>query len=226
MKRRDSFGTNADQRAYFEWKYEQNPYLSEPVLFLARDGTGRVVGTRGFYGGSWHSSGPKSLVPCADDFAIASEYRGTGLAAEIMRAALEGLEQGFEYVLNASGGPSTVLQSLAMGWKSVGAMAPAARLTGRQVRNPTRGVAAKGTRWLPRPRGAWRTSSSPYERLDRVGREQVDEGEAAIVVESSPRADSMADLVVRLPDDGRIRHARDEPFIRWRFANPSRGTAS
>ena len=32
----------------------------------------------------------------------------------------------------------------------------------------------------------------------------------------------MADLVARLPHDGRIRHVRDERYFAWRFRNPSR----
>jgi len=32
----------------------------------------------------------------------------------------------------------------------------------------------------------------------------------------------MANLVARLPWDGRIRHVRDETYFNWRFANPMR----
>jgi hypothetical protein len=37
---------------------------------------------------------------------------------------------------------------------------------------------------------------------------------------SEPLPDAMADLVRRLPYDGRIRHAKDERYLAWRFGNP------
>jgi hypothetical protein len=38
--------------AYFEWKYQQNPYVSEPLIYLALEND-RVVAMRGFYGSQW-----------------------------------------------------------------------------------------------------------------------------------------------------------------------------
>jgi hypothetical protein len=41
-----------------------------------------------------------------------------------------------------------------------------------------------------------------------------------IRVQITPQPAIMADLVRRLPQDGRIRHARDEQYFAWRFQNP------
>ena len=145
-------------RSYFEWKYEQNPYFREPMLFVAVDAEGRVVGTRGFCGSRWHTPEEGVVIPCAEDFAIADQHRNTGLATAIMRTALEDLEhRGYRYVMSASAGEITVLQSLAMGWKSIGGMEPVAHLArcapvarvSRAVRSTLR-----------------RGRSTPFERLD------------------------------------------------------------
>ena len=118
-----------DRRSYFEWKYEQNPYIPEPILFLAMDGNGRVVATRGFHGSRWQTADASVVIPCAEDFAIAAEHRSGGPGTALMRVALADLEQrGYQYVLSASAGQTTVLHSLAMGWKSIGAMEPVGRM--------------------------------------------------------------------------------------------------
>ncbi len=214
-----------DSREYLEWKYERNPYLSEPLLHLAVDGGGNVAGMRGFYGTRWRTPGGDVTMPCADDFAIAPEHRNSGLTTAIMRVALEDLAgRGFEHVINTSGGRVTVLHSLATGWKSVGAMEPVARvsLSGR-ARAAVRGR-ARGKRLI------WRlgrqsdevqpSDARCFERLDNAGGRSVPGG--SIVVETVPRTQAMADLVARIPCDGRIRHARDRAFFDWRFANPWR----
>lgn len=131
--------TTSERRAYFEWKYERNPNFREPVLVVALDKSGRVLGTRGFLGSRWQTPAGVMIIPCAEVFAIAPSHRDTGLATAIMRFAFDDLEQrGFEDVMNASGGHVTVLNSLAMGWKRLGAMKPVARTT----TNTTRALAA------------------------------------------------------------------------------------
>ena len=51
--------------AYLTWKYEQNPYLDEPLIYLALENE-RVVGMRGFYGTQWQigRSGQIVVLPC------------------------------------------------------------------------------------------------------------------------------------------------------------------
>ena len=38
--------------AYLTWKYEQNPYLDEPLIYLALQNE-RVVGMRWLFGAQW-----------------------------------------------------------------------------------------------------------------------------------------------------------------------------
>jgi len=226
---RSAFVTGAfDRREYFEWKYERNPYLPEPILFLALDGEGRVVGTRGFHGSRWETPNASMVIPCAEDFAIAPEHRNSGLATTMMRVALDDLAQrGYEYALSASAGQTTVLHSLTMGWKSIGAMEPVGRLAWH-------GRARRGIDWVSRrarrlwrPRGLSRAINrslygSPFQRLDRAADARSTGHETSIVVQRSPNPRALADLAARLPHDGRIRHVRDLAFFEWRYLNPAR----
>ena len=209
-------------RDYLHWKYWRNPYIDEPLLFLARDRNGSVVGMRGFYGTCWQVAGQRVVIPCADDFAIAAPERNKGLMTVIMRTALESLTQrGFGYTMNASGSELTVLQSLAMGWKSLGPMEPVARMT--HVQRARRLIVRAARRTLLRRfvSTSMRYPSGSFAQLDRHGTKSTGR-QHDVVVESSPRPEAMAGLVRSIAGDGRIRHVRDADFFRWRYGNPTR----
>jgi len=209
--RRDTYLDDfPESRRYLEWKYERNPYITEPIFYLALY-AGRVVGMRGIYGTCWHTgeSGEPVVIPCADDFAIARSHRDTGVVGRIMRVALDDLaRRGFAFVMNASGGRVTVLSSLAMGWKSIGAMEPVARFTLPRLLWQALGRRTRGKRLV------WRLGRdadklhvghpAPFERLDRVGAQNGRESGSRIVVESNPRAGAMAALANRAADPARI----------------------
>lgn len=217
-----------ESRHYLEWKYERNPYLHEPVFYIAR-AEGRVVGMRGAYGTCWEYGNDRRTVtlPCLDDFVVDPAYRNTGLMNLLMRESLTDLaRRGYEYVVNTSGGRITVMTSLVAGWKSAATVEPMMRRsTEEEIRHRIR------TR-VRKLRGLWRlarsssanivSSPEPFRRIDRMGTFAVDEANASIVASAEPRVDEMADLIARLPYDGRIRHVRNATYIRWRYQNPAR----
>ncbi|HET6348719.1 MAG TPA: GNAT family N-acetyltransferase [Candidatus Krumholzibacteria bacterium] len=215
-----------ESRAYLEWKYDLNPFIPEPLFYIARD-RGRIVGMRGAYGTRWEfgTAGETVVLPCADDFAVAPEYRSRGVAALIMREALSDLAaRGHDFVVNTSGGRLTVLSSLAQGWRSAAAMESLVRLS------PVAGARNVMSSRLRGVRGLWRvarihsntaiSSAAPFARLDRMKRMTVAGG--TIVAERLVRADAMAELVARLPYDGRLRQIRDATYLAWRYRNPIR----
>jgi len=219
----EAFGrTPQECRDYLHWKYWRNPYLDESLLFLALDDNGSVVGMRGFYGTCWRVAGRRVVIPCADDFAISARARDKGLMTLIMRTALDSLaRRGFAYTMNASGSELTVLQSLAMGWKSLGPMEPVARLNHPER---IRRAIDRVTRRTPLRRFAREHRGYPpcsFAELDRRAKESSS-GDANIVVESSPRPEAMAELVASIAVSERVRHVRDAEFFRWRFSNPTR----
>ena len=144
-----------------------------------------------------------------------------------MREAIADLtRQGYEYVINTSGGRITVMSSLASGWRSATAVEPMVKRskseTVRQAfRERVRGV--RGLWRLARRSGATVISSTePFRRVDKMGRLPAAEPGASIVAEQSPRVAAMAELIERLPYDGRIRQVRDEAYLSWRYRNPIR----
>ncbi len=115
--------------AYFAWKYEQNPVLPEPHLFLALSGD-RVIGVRGFHGTAWSmgEGGPPVVTPTGGDTVVAPEHRGRRVFERINQYALSELgSEGFRMVCNFSAGPATFLLSLRGGWRAVGPYAPLVR---------------------------------------------------------------------------------------------------
>jgi GNAT superfamily N-acetyltransferase len=211
--------------AYVDWKYHQNPYLADPLIFLAVH-AGRVVAMRGMFGALWEIGTPAEhvVVPCADDFVIAPEHRNRGLVAQIMNATIDGVAAGgYRYAFSLSAGPVTMMASLATGWRSVGSMRAVER---RKVE----GLLARASARLRTLPLLWRYADPltrlqyrlerPFAHLDREARRAAGSLAAGVRVEPVPRVDAMADLVRRLGHDGRIRHVRDELYLAWRYRNP------
>jgi hypothetical protein len=207
---------------YLEWKYEENPYAKEPVIYLAFR-SGELVGMRGFYPSKWELGSPREThsLLVADDAVIVPSQRNRRLSTVIMRAAFEDLaKSGHEYVLNLTGSPVTVVSSLAMGWKSAGPLEPISLETGlnlaRQGRRLLKGTAF-GRRYAESIFLRSPAERDPFNHLDRMSSRQM---ASAISIEREARPDAMAALVNRLGHDGRIRHVRDREFLAWRFRNP------
>lgn len=202
--------------AYREWKYDDNPYLQPPLIYLARH-RGRVVGMRGMYGGRWEAEGETLVVPCGGDFVILPDHRNRGLFGKIMDTAMDDLaRRGYPYAFSLSASPVTLLGSRRMGWQPIGSLGRVRR--GRTTRpadsHRLRRLARRMTRRARRALGP--AAPSPFTTLDRS-----DTG-TSVRVSDCPLPQPMANLVDGLPQDGRIRHVRDQTFFAWRFANPLR----
>ena len=211
---------------YLEWKYENNPFLAEPHIYLAVDHD-EVVGMRGFHGSRWEVGQPCSQhdVLVADDLLVREDHRNRGLVHQIMQVALADLSaRGEDFVFNLGGGAITVSGSLAMGWKSAGALKPIRRRAWSSVlRSRIRhGVTVLPLLWRFENSGAL---YSPIDRnaflsLDGLAGPITSSDGLRINVSRQPHPERMADLVQRLEKDGRIRHVRDAVYYAWRFQNP------
>jgi GNAT superfamily N-acetyltransferase len=212
--------------AYFEWKYERNPYLVEPLIYLVMY-HGKAIGMRGFFGVQWEGGVPAQRFTSlyADDMVITPEHRRRGLSSKLMTSAFEGLdEQGYEYVFSLSAGEATLHSSLSMGWRSAGWAHPMRRRPWRRAlqsgvlrvmsRLP---VASRGLASFRSQRTRSRRSLDDVD-LKRVSR--VLRHTPAISVQDAPRCAAMAELVKRIGSTGRIRHVRDTQYFQWRFQNP------
>jgi GNAT superfamily N-acetyltransferase len=213
--------------AYFEWKYERNPYVDAPLIYLAMH-NGRAVGMRGFFGTQWEGGIPtqKSIVLYADDFVIAPEHRNRALSTKIMAAAFEDLaKRRYQYAFSLSAGPMTFLFSLATGWRSVGSMQPmrqrswqVALRSGRDRLITRLPVRSRGINEIFRQWSQKKRRSLADIDADQVRRSLT--GVPWILFEDVPRCADMAQLIERIGGCGRIRHVRDREYFDWRFQNP------
>ncbi|MCL5884054.1 MAG: GNAT family N-acetyltransferase, partial [Deltaproteobacteria bacterium] len=209
--------------SYLEWKYERNPYLDDPLIYLALCG-GKVVGMRGMFGVRWEAGIPARTFPgiYPDDFVIAPDHRNRGLMTKIMRTALNDLaEKGYPYVYNLSAGPVTLMASLAMGWKNAGSFQPYHIPSARPERFQRVRETIRGMRFF------WRFADKlPFRRrgerrqplqdlLSRLPR-SIRKGGSKMIVDRAPRPEDMATLVAKIDYDGRIRHVRDREYLSWR----------
>lgn len=210
--------------AYFEWKYERNPYVKKPLIYLAVF-NGKVVGMRGFHGVRWECGIPaRTCVGLyADDMVVASEHRQRGLMAKIMTGAFEDLVgKGYDYVFNLSAGLPTLMSSLSMGWRSAGWVGPMLR---RSKFTDLRRLILPYMRKLPIFSNAIDLVASlrPKHSLETVRftrTNDVAKRGPPISIVDNPRCQDMADLVSRIGSDGRIRHVLDSEYFQWRFQNP------
>ncbi len=214
----DDAGRNA---AYLDWKYHRNPFIVEPLIWLAYSGD-ELVAMRGAFGSCWEAegSGPVTL-PYTDDLVILPAHRGRWLHQRIMATAMADLAaRGYPYAVNLSASRQTAAASLRMKWRSAGSVGSMLRRSSAErVSSLVRGR----TQRMP---GLWRLTAL----LNRMS--SMTDGEAlfrrfeklatarGLTVSATPRSSAMATLVNRLPWDGRIRHVRDAAWLDWRYRNP------
>jgi GNAT superfamily N-acetyltransferase len=222
--------------ASIAWKYEQNPY-SDGMWFYVALAEGKVVGTRGMFGGAITSGREVFPVAAAVDNLVAPAHRGHGVSVKLTRFALDDVaRQGCDYALSLSANRVTRLLSLHSGWKRV---CPYQTLYWGKVSDSTADVRPRRTglrrgirtsRFYPTLRTAWayirraqRWVRSPGEpsfgKFDVWASAPSRRGIA--VVEQAPRPKQMAGLVQQQAgNDPRIRLVRDEQYYAWRFNDP------
>jgi GNAT superfamily N-acetyltransferase len=213
---------------YFEWKYERNPYLDSPLIFLALY-EGKVVAMRGMFGARWEVGSPSNTVLglCTEDLVVAPEHRKRGLMTLIMKYTFHELAKGeYSHIFSLSAAAVTMIASLAMGWRNVGSGKPMRRQPGKapflfRLQRNIRG------RHLVRqyshhrfPIRQWVERQRPFIYLDRKRLHRGWEVNPRISVQNEPRPEAMAELVKQIGCDGRIRHVRDSTYFSWRFQNP------
>jgi hypothetical protein len=221
------WGPSAElNEAYLEWKHLRNPYVNEPLLYLALSGT-TVVGMRGFFGAKWQFGSPRQtmVIPCAGDMLIALEHRNRSLMTLIMKTAMNDLAQrGYTYVFSMNAGSMTLVNQMAMGWRSAGSLQPKQHVAPVGLSRRAASMLLKGLPLVaPLYRRLRRSSTcraSHFDVFDSRSDQRSHRIGAHVSVRRTPRPQDMAALVAGLENDGRIRHVQDEPYFAWRFRNP------
>ena len=217
-------------KAYFEWKYEQNPYQAEPMIYLCtyRD---RLVGTTSFIGAQWQVGDREISFPYGGDSVIHPDHRNQGLFKRLNEFSLADIrKRGYEFTVALSAAQVTFYSFLMMGWRSVGeitdhryqavdhqdvsiiSVLKRSQLISKLYRG-VRGI-------LSRQTAREQSRVNVFGELDRMSRITGDNPPEHVSVSRDPKPAEMAGLVARNAYDGRIRQVRDQKYFTWRYDNP------
>jgi GNAT superfamily N-acetyltransferase len=105
--------------AFFQWRYEDNPYTTTPVVFAARDGD-RVVGLRCFVVQKFRRGPDTALVACPADAIVHPDYRGLGVFQSLTRFSLEHMPRDVRVILSLSANEASAAVNRKLGWKEFG----------------------------------------------------------------------------------------------------------
>jgi len=220
------WGRNTElNAAYFDWKYLRNPYVKDPLVYLALYQE-QVVGMRGLVGAEWEFGSPRQrqVLPLAADMVIAPNHRNRGLVTLLMKAALEDLaEKHYTYVVSMEARPATLLSQITTGWRQVGSLEPMERSVAPSRSFPGVRALLKKSPFVVRAYRSVRPRQIQKANRDAAGLFGSPKDQTLtrhVVMETLPRPEEMAELGDRLGPDARIRHVRDATYYAWRFQNP------
>lgn len=210
-------------RRFFEWRYEQNPVKSEPLVYLAIS-NGRPVAMRGAFASRWNAggnSGPRTWYQ-SDDLVVLPDYENRGAFAafsEHMRRDLAA--RGHRFFLSMSALRVTRMQSVTGGARSIGSMEPVGYLSGPAV------VLDCVRRFMGRMPYAWRMAgtTAPTQAAAKVF-VRIDQaipstrGAYTLTTGQIVRPADMAALIEGSNHDGGFRQVRNASYFAWRYRNP------
>ncbi len=225
------WGPDLDRNARcFAWKFEENPFADEVVIYLVLQ-DGRVVGMRAMMGAAWQIGKDPTLhrILCSCDLVVEPEHRGRNVVRLLMRFALDDLsKRGLAVLFSFSASPFTFLSSIRSGWKLVTPYRTMLRQTRRK--QVVEFLRYYGRR-LPLARRLSgrlvpvleRSAARAFDGLaDRIAAARHQAG-IKISFAQVPPVEAMTALAARnRPDDGRIRHVKNQAFFDWRFRNPKK----
>ena len=98
-------------RAYFQWKYEDNPFRQAPPGVVALHGD-TVVGFRGYFATRWAVGNDDGhLLLAAGDTCVSPDHRRQGLSVALGKAALATCAAGATLLVNMSSSANSVVSS-------------------------------------------------------------------------------------------------------------------
>ncbi len=194
--------------SYFQWKYHDNPYVSEPLGVVATK-DGKVVGFRGYTALNWYVGDEHNrttiLVP--GDTVVDHEHRRKGLSVAMGKSASERFATKAQVFLNMTAGKNSVPGYLRMGFVGVQNKAYFEKCGLAEEVRALCGIAmnkAKRHGMLP------------------LTESRIQFGEFGdVLVSRQPFPDEMSRLAscgIGLP--AKITLLQDRVFFRWRYANP------
>lgn len=202
--------------AWFGWKYEENPYVPEPPVFVAR-ADGRVVGARPFMGFRLRiGSGDKVLTALQpSDTMVHPEYRGQGIFTRMTEAALDYYtDRKPELCFNFPNEMSWP------GYRKLGWRAVEERTTYYRPQDLETLLSVKTKERVERlvGRAAALGAQTLFDAWTRYGLSR-ENGEFTVERETGVPGEKFTKLYQQhVPEE--IHVYRDEQFYEWRFASP------
>ena len=174
---------------YLTWKYEENPYLDDPLIYLALHDD-RVVGMRGLWGTKWEIglTGQSIVIPCAGDTTISPEHRKQGLLRQIFRFIMaDPAVAAFPYILNFSAGKPVYYSQMLENWRVIAPYDTVLRAPAILKSTPVRILRRLARRFVSRPLSEKLLTNAGRLRWAGKMADQVQ-------LSDSPRSDDMVAL--------------------------------
>ncbi len=228
------WGANVDNNiAYFEWKYEQNPFAQEVPAIIALH-QGNVVAFRGFFPQKWCAEDGavmKAFSPA--DLVVDEAHRRRGLFGAMTKASFEIYEDSnIRFFVNLSSNEKSSPGYLKFGWKPLMERRYLVRYSWRGsvlrlIHHALRLIAPKSL-WsflkrikAARSSGRVASAESPVASSDVVARADTvfEYGEYQVVDSVEYKFDEI-ELFCKGLGDGRIAHLHSRDYMKWRFQSP------
>lgn len=208
-----TWGGSPDLNAsYLEWKYERNPYIEQPLLYIALF-EDEVVGMHGMYGSAWQTASMSEpyVVPCAADFIVDPEHRRRKLGLRLTRFKMEAVaKKGVRHAMTLSANQYSRKLYFKSGYDNI------AEYVG--FRFGAASTPSLLARSLNRLR---RKLSSPQPKIAFSEFDAWAKGlRGDLHVTDKPRCSEMSALVLHNYTGSTLRSVRDRDYYRWRFDNP------
>lgn len=209
----DVFPASDGGPAWFDWKYEANPYVDHVPIVLAERG-GTVVGARSFFALPVAVAGHRylALEPC--DTMVRESDRRQGLFRRMTELAIDRYEAGEPAFFFNFPNEQSLQGNLELGWRRVGRLPRAYRVENIDLVLDDR-------RDLPGTELAGRVGTALVGTYNRM-RESVATVPPGVTVQRYPsvRTADLARLYrERVP--AAIHAVREPAFYEWRFENPN-----
>ncbi len=215
--------SRADNLAYLNWKYEQNPYLDEPVLHVAL-AAGRAVGMRGIFGTRWQFGSSRSLViPEAADFIIDRDHRGRWLDQRLVEFGRQELaEKGYPFLICTNAQPAMRHLRMIAGARRAAAYQ---NYCHGEFSPPVESRYEASDRRMNLLMRARHCVGRKLRRLKKIVTfQQFDKwaasAERPFVATTTAPLGQVSELAAQFRDSAPIQHLRDERFYRWKLRNP------
>lgn len=206
--------THSNGRAWFDWKYERNPYADHVPIFVA-DHDGEVVGACAFLALDMAVGGRRRQVLQPVDTMVHPDHRKQGLFTRMTERALDRYADGSPAFLFNFPNEQVLPGYQKLGWRRAGDLSK-----GYRIENPRSVLGEDGDRSIGR---ASRALCAPLIAGHNAVRDATAPSLPARSVSAghpAPASELAAIYREAVPDG--IHAVRDEAFYEWRFSNPEK----